>query len=145
MKKWMKVFAILFILGVVGAVAGYVFIYNKPHPSYEKLKADYTIQAGELYREFVADAKSASEKYNGKMLQIEGVLSVTEVSDSISIAYFVLEEGMFGNQGVRISMIPEYANDLSKEPIGNQTKIKGLCAGFNDTDVILEHGSLAKK
>ena len=37
MKKWMKIIAVLTILGVLGAVALYVFVYNKPHPSYAKL------------------------------------------------------------------------------------------------------------
>ncbi|NOU46134.1 MAG: hypothetical protein HOO86_03625 [Bacteroidales bacterium] len=142
MKKWIKILGILFVVGVSAAVAGYVFVYNKPHPNYDKLKADYTIQANTLYNEFVTDAKTASAKYNGKMLAIEGILSETEISDSTSIAYYVLEEGMFGNQGIRISMMPEYAAGLTKKNKGDQVIIKGLCAGFNDTDVILEHGSM---
>ena len=142
MKKWIKILGILFVVGIAAAIAAYVFIYNKPHPSYDKLKADYTIQANILYNEFVMDAMTASAKYNGKMLNIEGILSETEVSDSTSIAYFVLEEGVFGNQGIRISMMPDYAAGLAKKNKGDQVTIKGLCAGFNDTDVILEHGSM---
>jgi hypothetical protein len=142
MKKWIKILGILFVVGVAAAIAGYVFVYNKPHPDYDKLKADYTVQANILYNEFMADAMTASAKYNGKMLNIEGELSETEASDSTSIAYFVLEEGIFGNQGIRISMMPDYAADLAKKSKGDQVIIKGLCAGFNDTDVVLEHGSL---
>lgn len=141
MKKWIKIIAVLIILGLVGAVAAYVFVYNKPHPSYAKLEADYNISANVLYSQFMINSKTASEKYNGKMLLIEGTLSAIEVTDNASIAYFILEEGVFGNQGIRVSMMPEYATALSKEMIEKKIKIKGLCAGFNDTDVILEHGS----
>jgi len=142
MKKWMKIVLTLFVIGMITALAGYIFVYNKPHPKYAQLQTDFTLQAGELYRAFVLDAKAASDEYNGKMLDIEGELTVIEASDTTSIAYFVLEEGVFGHQGVRISMMPEFGKRLTDTLIGNKIHIKGLCAGFNDTDVILEHGSL---
>lgn len=144
MKKWIKIFIILVVIGIIGTVAGYVFIYNKPHPKYENLKADYKLQASDLYNEFKSDAKSSSGKYNGKMLEIEGNLTEIEESDSTLIAYFVLEEGMFGNQGVRISLMPDFVKNLTQESKGKALKIKGLCTGFNETDVILEHGSIVK-
>jgi hypothetical protein len=143
MKKWMKIIAVLTILGVLGAVALYIFVYNKPHPSYAKLEADFVVSSSVLYSQFKINSKTASEKYNAKMLQIEGILSKIEEADNTSIACFIMEEGVFGDQGIRISMMPEYATALSTEMIGKQIKIKGLCAGYNDTDVILEHGSLA--
>ncbi len=142
MKNWIKILGVLFVLGVVGIFATYKFVYNKPHPKYDELEADFKIRASQLYNDFVADPVASPQKYNGKMLEIQGILTEIESADSSTIAYFVLEEGMFGHQGVRIAMLPEYADKITADLKDKELKIKGLCAGFNDTDVILEHGSL---
>jgi hypothetical protein len=41
-------------------------------------------------------------------------------------------------------MIPELAGDVVKIAPGTVVSLKGLCAGYNDTDVILENCSLEK-
>ena len=62
--------------------------------------------------------------------------------DSLVIAVFVFNQGMFGDEGVRCTMLhgqTKLAANISK---GNTVKIKGFCSGYNDTDVILEKCSL---
>ena len=36
MKTWVKIILILFVVGIIAAVYGYFFYYNKSHPDYEK-------------------------------------------------------------------------------------------------------------
>jgi len=76
------------------------------------------------------------------MLLVTGKLSALENVDSTTIAYFVLDEGMFGNEGIRISLFPEETGKLSASNLNKLTNIKGLCSGYNDTEIILEHGSI---
>jgi hypothetical protein len=141
MKPWIKILLILFALGVIGAGLGYKFVYNKPHRNYEKAKADFSLMGGELFAQFKSSTPQASEKYTGKVLEISGILSSVETPDSLTIAVFALSEGMFGDEGIRCSMLPNFSVNISKY-IGSEVKIKGYCTGYNETDVIMEKCSI---
>jgi hypothetical protein len=138
----LKIFIGLVILGLLAAVWVYFFMYNKPHPTYKNLKPDFTIEALDLYNQFKSSPAETALKYNGKMLAVKGLLTQTEVNDSSATAYYVIEEGMFGYQGVRIALLQ--GESLGTISNGSTATIKGLCTGFNDSDVILEHGSIVK-
>lgn len=140
MKKWVKIIGFLGLLGLGAALYGYFFIYNKPHPDYLTLEADDSLTAEMLFKSFRSDAVNAAQQYNGKMLLVSGNLSQLETADSTTIAYFILGEGMFGNEGVRVSMLPSEISKLNGKT-GQNIQLKAYCTGFNDTDVILEHGS----
>jgi len=47
---------------------------------------------------------------------------------------------MFGNEGVRVSMLQN--EQLSEITTGQNITLKGFCTGYNQTDVVLEHGSI---
>lgn len=142
MKKWIKIIGILAAVGLLAAVLGYVFIYNKSHPNYEKMKPEYELSASALFEAYRSDQNKAELLYNGKMIAVEGALSELIQNETATIAYFMLDEGMFGDEGVRISML-EGQNDalISLEP-GSMLTIKGFVTGYNQTDVVLMHGSL---
>ena len=142
MKRWMKIFIALFLAGIIAAGLGYKFIYNKPHPDYDKAKPDYSLTAKELYFDYVDNRVESEQKYNGKVLELTGLLNKIEIHDSLAIAVFVFEDGMFGDEGIRGTFLPKYipeANTLSTNEI---IKIKGYCTGYNDTDIILEKCSI---
>lgn len=144
MKTWIKILIALVILGAIGVWAGYEFVYNKAHTDYEKAEADYKLEAETLFNAFRENAKSASEKYSGKVLQITGRMSSVEESDSLVIGVFAFDEGMFGSEGVRVTMLPGHSEPLKKHPLSKEVTLKGFCAGYNDTDVIIESGSIVK-
>lgn len=145
MKRWIKFLFLLIGIGFLGAIAGYFFVYNKPHPDYLKKKPEFTLTASALHEAYRNDASAASTKYNGKMLAVEGELNDLEKHEDLIIAFFIVAEGMFGPEGVRVSLLPDQdIEDVSKR-INSMITIKGFCTGFNDPDVILEHGSLYSK
>lgn len=144
MKSWVKILIGLVIIAIIGAFLGYKFMYNKPHPNYENLEADFRIGAMELYNGFKTDPAAASQKYNGKIIEISGVMSNVEVVDSLTVAVFAFEEGMFGKEGIRVTMLPKFNDDLKNYPKNENIILKGFCSGYNDTDVILEKGSVVK-
>jgi len=142
MKTWIKIFLGLAFIGILAAVGGYMFIYNKPHPNYEKTKAEYSISASDLFYACRENPESAGQKYNGKVLEVSGTLEGIEQVDSLVIAVFAFEEGMFGSEGVRITMLKKYNEAMMKLRLPKKIKLKGFCAGYNDTDVVLEKGSI---
>lgn len=143
MKTWMKIGLGLVVIGIIGAVVVYKFVYNKPHPDYETVTADFRIEAKQLFSEFKSDETAAGQKYNGKVIEISGIPTSIEDADSMLIVVFAFEEGVFGSEGIRITMLPKFNDQLKDNPLENIT-LKGFCTGFNDTDVIFEKGSIVK-
>ena len=143
MKKLWKIAIVLIIIGIIGAAYGWFFVYNKPHRDFEKAKADFSLNASECFLAY-ADVSGVEDQYTGKVLEITGKPSSIESSDSLVIIVFAFREGMFGDEGIRCTVLPNYndaALSINKEfPV----TIKGFCAGYNGTDVILEQCSLVE-
>jgi len=141
-RRLLIVVLALAVVGIIAAVLVYVFVYNKPQPDYATEKADYELEARSLFDEFRNNPQEAAARYNGKVLAVKGSLSSVETSDSLTIAVFAIEEGMFGDEGIRFAFIPGKAAGISSVTLNTEVTIKGYCTGFNDTDVILEHCTL---
>jgi hypothetical protein len=141
MKMWLKVLIGLAVLGVCASVLVYFFVYNKPHPDYENLKPDFVINAEDLYKSFMIDKTGSEKIYNGKVLQVDGKVSKTEVNDSLAVAVFVFDQGPFGDAGIRCSFPLKFRDEVKKLVPDGSVRIKGYCTGYNDTDVILEECS----
>jgi hypothetical protein len=142
MKKLWKILLVMLLLGVAGGIAGYVFVYNKPHPDFLTAKAVYSLTAEELFASFLDDTEKAAALYNGKVVQLKGSLSDIEFAQDRMILVFVLEKGMFGDEGIRIAMLPGQEEAVQSLAIGADITLKGYVTGYNDTDVLLEHGSV---
>lgn len=130
------------VIGAIAAAWVYFFVYNKKHPEFEKLKPEFTLEAADLFESYRNDNLAASALYNGKMVAVRGTLSAIEQTDAMTIAVFVIEQGMFGDEGLRVSMLPAHAEKLKAIAPGSPVSIKGYVTGFNESDVVLEHGSI---
>ncbi len=144
MKTWIKILIALVILGAVGAWAGYTFIYNKAHTDYEKADPDFVLSAAELYNAFTSNAEAAAKNYNGKVIQITGQMNTVEETDTLVIGVFAFEQGMFGAEGIRVTILPNHQEKILTHPLSEQITLKGFCSGYNGTDVIIENGSVVK-
>jgi hypothetical protein len=132
------------VLGVIAIIFVYFFIYNKPHPDFEKIKPSYSMNAAALYNAFISDRKGSEAKFNGKVIEIRGTITKIETSDSSVFAVFVFNQGMFGDEGIRCSMLQKYHNETRLLPPQSTVMIKGYCAGYNETDVIIEQSCIIK-
>lgn len=142
MKTIYKVLIGCLIAGCVVAVYVYFFMIHKPQPDYEKIRPVCSVTAADLYKSFKDNRQAAQKKFGGQVIEINGPLTKVESADSLVIAVFAIEQGAFGDQGIRCTMLPKFKNEAAKlQPSGN-VRIKGYCTGFNDSDVILEHCSL---
>ncbi|HOI31264.1 MAG: hypothetical protein PHG67_13965 [Bacteroidales bacterium] len=140
MKKWMKILVLFAVIGIAAASYVYVFVYNKAHPDYRKLEPNFSLSSESCFEAFKKDASEANQRFIGQMLQLSGTLNQIESTEKQTIFYFIHSEGMFGNEGVRVNMLPD--EQLSEIISGQDITIKGYCTGYNQTDVILEHGSV---
>lgn len=133
---------VLLALLIIGALVGgyvYFFMLNKAHPDYEHMEADLKINAEELFH----DCRDGNAlKYTGKLIEVRGVPTSIDVSDSLKVLVFVYDEGMFGPEGVRATLLNHY-NDAAKNiSFDKEIMIKAYCTGYNDSDVILEKTSI---
>ena len=144
MSKKMKYLLGALCIIIVGAVSVYLYVY-KPHPSYEKLKPEFTITPKAIYDEFKENGKASALKYNGKMVELKGAISKIENSDTLITVVFAFSQGLFGDEGVRCAMLPKLNPTIKALKQGDDIDLKGLCQGFNDTDVIFEKCSLIEK
>jgi hypothetical protein len=142
MKTWVKIFLGLAFTGIIALVGVYMFVYNKPHPDYEKANAEFSLTAHELFYTCRENPESTGIKYNGEVVEVSGTLDDIELAGSLVIAVFTFEEGMFGNEGVRVTMLQNHCGPLREHNLQQPIKLKGFCAGYNGTDVILEKGSI---
>ena len=132
-----KVILILLLLLVAGGVYG-LYLFNKKTPSLEHVTPDFTLSAEELYDVFSTNEDEALEKYEGKVLQINGEILTFSKTDSISNIVFNAEDALFG--AVNCSF-----NTLELNLEKNETiVVKGVCQGFLNS-VILNNCVIVNK
>ena len=135
-KVWLpKVFWLL--VGPVIAYASFKFIEKKTmsetHTATEKVKADYTLAADTLIREFLANDTATNKKYNDKMLVVNGRVSKIELlDDSTSTISFADSTGSYAifslekNQYDRVKGIKQ----------GDAVSLKGVCSGSIYSEIL---------
>jgi hypothetical protein len=144
MKIWIKILLGFFAAIFLVVVLIYKFYINKPHPDYAKEIPVFTLKADELYNEFKNNQKQAEAKYNGKIIEINGKIKNIETKDSLIIVVFSFSSDEFGDEGIRCTLLDEFKDKVSKVKENEYLAVKGLCTGYNSTDVILEKCSLIK-
>jgi len=142
MKKFGLIALVLLILLGAAAFVVYKYVYNKPHPDYVKEKAEVSINAKRLWTDYSMNKEIADPKYTGKVIEVEGSIMRVETVDNLVIVVFAFRKGDFGDEGIRVTMLPEYHQAAKGINPFKNVKIKGLCTGYNDQDVILENGSI---
>jgi hypothetical protein len=142
MKTWVKILLGLIVLGMIAMFMVYKFVYNKQHPDYENAEAAFTVNAQDIYQAYKTGKDAASAKYNGKVVALTGKLSKVETVDSLVTAVFVFNQGDFGDEGIRCTMLQKFNDAASKLQPDGEVKVKGYCTGYNETDVIFEKCSI---
>lgn len=144
MRKWYKIIAVFVVLGGIAGVLGYHYVYNKSHMDYEKAEPDFHMTGDGLFDHYTTNKAEAQQTYNGKVLEVAGRVSSVENPDSLTIVVFAMREGMFGDEGIRFSMLQDYSASANELNAGDPVTIKGYCTGYNDTDIILENCSIIR-
>ncbi len=136
MKNLLRIALILAGLGLITAALVWKFYVNKPHEDIENTTPAYSMSAEQLWKAYTSDMKTADSLYNGKVIELSGVMNRTDKSDSLVYAVFVMEiDSMFGDKSVRCEMLQKFADETAQLSPDVPVKIKGFCTGFDGTDI----------
>ncbi len=133
---------ILVVAGVIGGGLVYKFIYNKPHPDYEMEPASHKLSAEALFEAFRENSDQAGNEYNGEIIEINGEFDNIEEHEGTLTVVFAFDEGMFGPEGVRVTMIEKFNDSIREHSRAAEIRLKGFCSGYNGSDVVMKNGSI---
>ena len=140
------------LAGPLFAFLGFMIIEKKvwgeTHAETDKVKADYSVQASALIREFAANDTAANKKYREKILLVDGVVSQMEMqADSTVNIKFVDTSKHF----INISLDKkDYEKTKGLKP-GDLVSVKGSCSGssysmiLDSTSIDFKRSTLNKK
>jgi hypothetical protein len=140
--KFKKIFFGAIGLGLIGAFIA-LYMYNKPHANYEKLKPEYSLICDVLVADFEKDEKAANAKYLNKMLLVNGIIAHISGNEAGEITV-ALNDPMFGvTCSFNSQQSDQQAGLIKQLKVGNEVKIKGRCDGLL-TDVRLTQCSVVE-
>lgn len=126
MKKRVYILALSALLICIALILFYR--WNKPHQNIA-VTTGIKIDATDLFKEFSETEKTATAKYNGKVLEISGIVSsISTNQEGKTIVQLQTDDPMFG---INCTM-----DKNSKFKEGEPVTLKGICSGFT-TDVII--------
>jgi hypothetical protein len=132
MKKLIRVFLVLFVVGV-----GYfLFLYFKPVPGTSGQKPVHRISASDLFTSYENDPVQAKADYEGKVIEVEGeILEITESEGKIT---GILLSG--GSELTAVNCSMEAGDDSADKQLqaGQIIKVKGVCQGMMDSDLFAD-------
>lgn len=121
MKKTI-LYLIVIALIAGGGIAYYLF--NKPQRTADNEKPFAVLTTDQLYQEFVANDTMAYHKYQGKVLQISGVMGKTDVDASgYRVVYLDTENS---NVNVVVTLMKDA---MVSAHVGDSITVKGICNG----------------
>lgn len=130
---------ILFLLLLVGGAGGGLYVYkeyNRTNTDIADTKADYTIGAMDLIREYKASDSLADKKYLGKIIEVSGNVKKIEKDDA---GYFTI---VFGDTttlaSVRCSIDTVHQQDAAQLATGSSAIVRGACTGFKKNELLGE-------
>lgn len=145
MKKLLKIGLILAVTGVIAVVLVFKFYINKPHDDIEKATPAYSMSTEEIWSKYNTDRKIADSLFNNQVIEITGNLSRIDKNDSLVSAIFVMAaDSMFGDKTIACQMYKKHNEEAGALVVGAKVKIKGVCIGFDDTDIKFNKCSIVK-
>lgn len=114
-----KIILIVIITGMLISGIAY-WQYNKTHKDIQTVDADFVTSAGDLVAEFTVDETSAEAKYNGKIMEVSGMIK--EITDS-----GVILDG--NDEMTGVLAVLETSQELSGLKVGQNVTVRGMYTG----------------
>jgi hypothetical protein len=140
----------LIILLVAAGVGWYAYKeYTRPNKDFLYAKPDYILSASSLINEYESNDSSANKKYNGQIVEIDGLVKKVEKDEK---GFYTLILGDSSSlSSVRCSMDTTHQQDAAILAPGSSAVVRGACTGFNSdemglgSDVILNRCAIIDK
>jgi hypothetical protein len=122
---------------VIALLAAYVVYSNflKTAPSMKKLKAEYSLQAVDLYNAFDSDEVSANAQYQNKVIEVTGEVILITNEEGFNPIISLKTEGFGVIQCTTTAEMTE--EELEEIQMNSTITIRGECIGML-LDVLIE-------
>lgn len=130
MNKYLKIFLVLALVGLVvgGSVVYYVF--NMPHRDVEGEAPAFTMVASDFYNDYNSDEDAGNTKYLNQVIQVTG--PIADISQNGIELTIILNDDMEGvSCALDSAAVVNNKEMLSSLEIGDQVTLKGKCDGFD--------------
>lgn len=134
--NWLKKFAWI-IIGPVMAFASYKlgekYVMAETFTSTNDIKADFTVNANDLIREFISNDTAANNKYREKIIVVNGkTTQVERLSDSTTTIQFADSTGSY----IVFSFEKEQYEQVKEIKTGEEVSLKGSCSGSIHSEIL---------
>ena len=145
MKKPLRIVIILAIFGIIAATLVWKFYVNKPHEDIDNATPAYTMATEEIWGKYNTNRKIADSLYNNQVIELTGSLSRIDKNDSlVSVIFVMAADSMFGDKTIACQMYKKHNEEAGVLSVGTKVKIKGVCIGYDDTDIKFNKCSIVK-
>jgi hypothetical protein len=145
MNKLLKIGFILAAIGLVVAALVWKFYVNKPHDDIEKATPAYSMSTEEIWGKYNTDRKTSDSLFNNMVIEVTGNLSRVDKNDSlVSVIFVMAADSMFGDKTIACQVYKKHNDEAGALTVGTKVKIKGVCIGFDDTDIKFNKCSIVK-
>lgn len=130
MKKGLKIFLIIAVVGLITGLSTVYYVFNKPHRDVENEKPAYSLKAAGLFAEFDSNETLSNEMFGNQVLQVTG--NIAEISiDGYQVSITLNDEMEGVNCALDSLSIHENKDFINKLSIGDEITLKGKCDGFD--------------
>lgn len=123
-KKRTLIIGTFILILLIGFGIG-LYLYNKPRQSAESQTSTAFIPAEILYKQYQENEIDANQKYLGKVMEVQGVVSTISQGDTLKILSLASKNPA---GGINCQMFTSDKNISVK--VGDAITIKGKCTGF---------------
>lgn len=129
-----KIIIGLLVLGLLGGIYVWFFVYNKPHKDIANAEADIKIEASVLSQEFKRNLDSAKLKYADKVIEITGEADFINTDDSLSTIGFIEDMNFY----ISVELLETDKSELEKIKLGDKVTVKALFVGYLEEDPTMD-------
>lgn len=138
----------LLLAAVAAAWYGYKE-YTRTHKDLAAAKADFVLAATDLIKEYESNDAASAEKYNGKILEVNGQVKAVEKDDK---GYYTVVIGdNTGMSSVRCAIDSLHQDKATGLINQSSVTVRGACTGYNKdemglgSDIILNRCAVINK
>lgn len=135
-QNWLKKAGWLIIGPVLAFTAykmGEKYVMAETFTQTDDVKADYTVNAQDLIREFIANDTAANKKYREKIIVVNGAATqVDRLSDSTTTVQLADSTGSY----IAFSFEKDQLEKVKDIQAGNTVSLKGSCSGSIFSEIL---------
>jgi hypothetical protein len=139
MSNKVKIALAIVLVGIVSAIIVWKYVHIKADVSVGSKKADVTIEASGLLKDFETNEDSANKMYLNKIILVSGTIDNLTKNDAGVSVYLKNKDAA---SGVMCSFDMS-AMDVAMFKAGDPIKVKGICTGYL-MDAVLSKCSVEK-